>query len=183
NLGVEMNFLNNNLQLIVELFKENRDGILLPNYVIPYASGYTVGNIPYNNIGKTKNKGLDITLDYNKNWTEENFITFRGTFNTNKNLAVYDGLPEWRYPYLNRIGQPISQRFGYIATGLFQTEEEVDNSAIQSGDVRVGDIRYKDLNGDGVINSNDQTAIGYGDVPRIVYGLSLGGGYKGFDIS
>lgn len=183
NLGIELNFLNDDLQFIFELFKENREGILLPNYVIPYNSGFTVGNIPYNNIGKTNNKGIDATMNYTKNFDDHSFFSFRGTFNYNKNLTVFDGLPPWRYDYLNRIGQPISQRFGYIATGLFQTQEEVDNAAVQSGDVRPGDIRYKDLNGDGVINSNDQTGIGYGAVPRIVYGLSFGGGYKKFDIS
>lgn len=183
NLGVEMNFLRDNLKLIVELFKETREDILLRDYTIPYVSGFTVGNIPFNNVGETKNKGIDITLDYNKAWTEKNFFQLRGTFNYNKNEVVKDGSPEWRYPYLNRTGQPISQRFGYIATGLFESEEEIENAAIQSGDVRVGDIRYKDLNGDGIINSNDQTAIGYGSLPRIVYGISLGGGFKGFDAS
>ena len=183
NLGIELNFLKDDLQFIIELFKERREGILLPNYVIPYNSGFTVGNIPYNNIGKTRNKGIDATMNYTKNFGDQSFFSFRGTFNYNKNLAVFDGLPPWRYDYLNRIGQPISQRFGYIATGLFQTQEEVDNAAVQSGDVRPGDIRYKDLNGDGVINSNDQTGIGYGAVPRIVYGLNFGGGYKKFDIS
>ncbi|WP_242202766.1 TonB-dependent receptor [Aestuariivivens insulae] len=183
NLGVEMNFLNNDLKLIVELFKERREGILLRDYSIPYTSGFTTGNIPFNNVGKTKNQGIDVTLEYNKSWTEENFFQFRGTFNYNENEAVFDGLPEWRYPYLNRIGQPISQRFGYIATGLFENDDEIANAAVQAGDVRVGDIRYKDLNGDGIINSNDQTAIGYGSVPRIVYGISIGGGFKGFDVS
>lgn len=183
NLGVEVNFLDDDLSLVVELFQEKRNGILLPNYVIPYISGFTVGNIPYNNVGKTENRGIDVTLDYNKNWNGTDFFSFKGTFNYNKNKAVFDGLPEWRYPYLNRIGQPISQRFGYISQGFFESEEEIQNSAVQSGDVRPGDLRYKDLNGDGVINSNDQTAIGYGNVPRIVYGLNFGGGYKGFDIS
>jgi TonB-linked SusC/RagA family outer membrane protein len=183
NLGIEMNLLKSDLQLIVELFKEKREGILLPDNVIPFSSGFTTANIPYNNIGKTKNKGIDLTLDYNKSLTNTSFFSFRGTFTYNKNLAVYDGLPPWRYPYLNRIGQPISQRFGYIATGLFKTDEEIANAATQSGDVRPGDIRYKDLNGDGIINSNDQTAIGYGEVPRISYGLNLGAGYGGFDVS
>lgn len=183
NLGLELNLFNNDIEFIVEVFKERREGILLPNYVVPYASGFTVGNIPYNNIGITENKGIDVTMDYNKSWDEDNFFSFRGTFNYNKNLAVFDGLPEWKYPYLNRIGQPISQRFGFIATGLFESENEIENSASQAGDVRPGDIKYKDLNGDGVINSNDQTAIGYGSVPRVVYGVNFGGGFKGFDVS
>ena len=183
NLGIELNFLDDDLSLVVELFQEKREGILLPNFVIPYISGFTVGNIPYNNVGETENKGIDVTLDYNKNFNATDFFSFKGTFNYNKNKAVFDGLPEWRYPYLNRIGQPISQRFGYISQGFFENEEQIQNSAVQSGDVRPGDLRYKDLNGDGVINSNDQTAIGYGSIPRIVYGINFGGGYKGFDIS
>jgi len=183
NLGIEMNFLRDDLKLMVELFKEHREGILLRDYTIPYVSGFTQGNIPFNNVGETKNKGIDVTLDYNKSLSEHSYIQFRGTFNYNKNEAIFDGLPPWKYPYLDRIGHPISQRFGYIAEGLFQSEEEIANSAVQAGDVRVGDIRYKDLDGDGNINSSDQTAIGYGSVPRIVYGISIGGGYKGFDAS
>lgn len=183
NLGVEMNFLNNDLQLIVELFKEDRKGILLRNQTVPYLSGFTADNLPYSNIGQTKNKGIDVTLEYNKQWAADGFFTFRGVFNYNKNLAVVDGIPPYRYDYLNRVGKPISQRFGYVATGLFETQEEIDNAATQAGDVRIGDIRYKDLNGDGIINSDDRTGIGYGAIPRMVYGLTFGGGFKGFDLS
>ncbi|QOD62345.1 TonB-dependent receptor [Polaribacter haliotis] len=183
NLGIEVSFLNNDLDLIVELFNERREGILLKNFVIPYSSGLTVGNIPLSNVGKTKNKGIDITLNYDKRWSMDNFFSFRGTFNYNKNEAVFNGLPPFRYDYQNRIGQPISQRFGYVATGLFETQDEVDNAAIQNGDTRPGDIRYKDLNGDGIINSDDQTAIGLGSIPRITYGLTFAGGFKGFDAS
>ncbi|MFL9484170.1 TonB-dependent receptor [Chitinophagaceae bacterium LWZ2-11] len=183
NLGVEVNFLRNELQFIVELFREERSGILLPNYIIPYNSGFTTGNIPYANIGETRNKGIDITGTYTKKWRDKDFFTFRGTFTYNKNLVIKDGLPPWQYGYQNRIGQSISQRFGYIATGYFKDQNEIDNAPKQSGDVRPGDIRYKDLNGDGIINSNDQTAIGYGSIPRIIYGLSFGGGFKGFDVS
>lgn len=182
NLGVEMNFFNNDIQLIVELFKEHRTGILLRDYTLPYVSGFNTGNIPYRNVGETKNKGIDVTLEYNKRMTN-GFFMARGTMNYNSNKVIKDGQPAWAYPHLDRMGQRISQRFGYIATGLFKTDEEIQNAATQAGDVRVGDIRYKDLNGDGLINSMDQTAIGYGAVPLMTYGLTLGGGYKGFDLS
>ncbi|MCO4294737.1 TonB-dependent receptor [Solitalea sp. MAHUQ-68] len=183
NLGFEMNLFRNDLELIVELFNEKRDGILMKDYTLPYNSGYTYGSIPYGNVGKTKNRGIDVTLNYTRNWSPKNFITFRGTFNMNKNLAVYDGLPPWRYAYQNQTGHAIGQRFGYVALGLFKDQNEIDNAAQQSGDVRPGDIRYKDLNGDGKINDDDVTAIGLGNIPRIIYGLNIGGGFKGFDVS
>lgn len=182
NLGVEVHLFNNELQLTAELFKEDRKGILMRGMDIPYISGFNSGNVPFLNIGETANKGVDLTLEYNKQMTNSFFMA-RGTMNYNSNEVVRDNLPPWAYPYLDREGHRISQRFGYVATGLFQSQEEIDLSATQAGDVRVGDIRYKDLNGDGVINSNDQTAIGIGNTPLLTYGLTLGGGYKGFDLS
>lgn len=183
NLGVELNFLNDNLEFIAEIFKEDRKNIQVSNTTIPFSSGFLYSNLPYNNIGETTNKGIDLTLNYNKSFSRGSFINLRGVFNYNINKNINDGNADWKYPYLQRKGRPISQRFGYIATGLFQTQDEVDNAPNQAGDVRVGDIRYKDLDGNGIINGDDQTAIGYGSVPRMVYGLNIGGGFRGLDIA
>jgi TonB-linked SusC/RagA family outer membrane protein len=183
NLGIEVSAFHNELQLIVELFKERREGILIRNFTIPYASGYRADNIPYGNIGITSNKGIDASLTYTKNFKRSSFISFNGSFNFNQNRNVYDGLPPWQFPWLNRKGHPIDQRFGYIALGLFSDSTEILASPSQAGDVRPGDIKYKDLNGDGIINSYDQTAIGFGAVPRMLYGLNFGFGYRGFDLS
>lgn len=183
NLGIEINTLHNNLQLIIELFKERREGILLRNYTIPYASGFRTDNIPYGNIGITENKGIDISMTYNKSFARSAFFSFRGTLTYNLNKNVYDGLPPWQYPWLNRQGQPIGQRFGYVALGLFKDSTDILASSRQSGDVRPGDIKYKDINGDGIINSYDQVPIGYGSIPRIIYGLNFALGYKNFDLS
>ena len=85
--------------------------------------------------------------------------------------------PDWEYKYQNRIGKPFGsggsmQPFGLVALGLFQSQEEIDNSPVQSfGEYRVGDIKYQDINGDGVINSQDQIAIGYTNLPEIMYGF------------
>jgi len=183
NLGLEMNMFQNELQLIVELFREDRTGILMRDLSIAYGSGYTASNLPFLNIGETSNKGIDVTLEYNKKFSDRGFVMARGTFNYNKNNVVRDNLPAWRYPWLEREGHRISQRFGYIAEGLFKSDEEIASSARQTGDVRVGDIRYRDLNGDGLINADDQQAIGFGSTPAIIYGLTLATGYKGFDMS
>ncbi|WP_186757461.1 SusC/RagA family TonB-linked outer membrane protein [Echinicola salinicaeni] len=183
NLGVEISSFNDDLSLIVELFKERRTGILLIQNDIPGASGFT-SNIPYGNIGITENKGIDITLNYNKYFPSSallDFVSFRGTFNYNQNKNVYDGLPPWQHPWENRVGHRIDQRFGYVALGLFEDEEDIQNSPEQAGDIRPGDIKYQDLNGDGMINSYDQKAIGYGSIPQILYGLNLGVGIKRFE--
>ena len=185
NLGIEIGAFNDDLSLIVELFHERRTGILLRQYNIPYASGFTTGNIPYGNIGITENRGIDLTLNYNKYFPTSSlldFISFRGTFNYNQNKNIHDGLPPWQYPWLDRVGHRIDQRFGYVALGLFESEEEIQNSATQAGDVRPGDIKYEDLNGDGIINSFDQRAIGYGSIPQILYGLNVGIGIKRFEL-
>lgn len=183
NLGLELNFLNNDLELIVELFKEKRRNILVANTSIAFNSGFTYANLPYSNVGEVDNKGIDATLNYTKSFSDRGFFSFRGVFSYNKNKNIVDGNAPWKYSYIDRVGKPVGQRFGYIATGLFQTESEIANAPNQAGNTMVGDIRYKDLDGNGVINGDDQTAIGYGSVPRIVYGLNFGGGYKGFDIA
>ncbi|UCS95440.1 TonB-dependent receptor [Echinicola marina] len=183
NLGIEISSLDDDLSLIVELFKERRTGILLIQNDIPGASGFT-SNIPYGNIGITENKGIDVTLNYNKYFPSSallDFVSFRGTFNYNQNKNVYDGLPPWQHPWENRVGHRIDQRFGYVALGLFEDEEDIQNSPEQAGDIRPGDIKYQDLNGDGMINSYDQKAIGYGSIPQILYGLNLGVGIKRFE--
>ncbi|MFD2885353.1 SusC/RagA family TonB-linked outer membrane protein [Chitinophaga cymbidii] len=182
NLGFEIKLFRSRLSLIADLFKEYRTGILLRQMDMPYSSGFTSGNIPYGNVGITRNKGVDLTLEYNHSFNEDYYIGFRGNFTYNKNENVADGLPPWQYPWLNRTGHPISQRFGYIATGLFQDSAEITRSPVQAGDVRPGDIKYEDLNGDGIINSFDQKAIGYGSVPRILYGLNLSAGIGRFDL-
>ncbi|MGK6349824.1 TonB-dependent receptor [Parapedobacter sp. DT-150] len=182
NLGLEINTLGNDLQLVAEVFKERREGILIRDKTVPYASGFTDSNLPYSNVGITENKGVDVSLTYNKSFGNESFIMFNGNFNYNVNRNIYDGLPPWQYPWLDRQGHSIDQRFGLLALGLFESEQEVAASPQQSGDVRAGDIKYADVNGDGLINAYDEVAIGYGAVPRILYGLNFGFGYKGFDL-
>src|SRR5690606_23784242 len=128
NRGTEIGTFNDDLSLIVELFHERRSGILLRQRDIPYASGFTDSNIPYGNIGITENKGIDLTLNYNKYFPTSallDFISFRGTFNYNQNKNIYDALPPWQYPWLDRVGHRIDQRFGYVALGLFESEEEI----------------------------------------------------------
>ncbi|WP_346320358.1 TonB-dependent receptor [Chitinophaga sp. YIM B06452] len=181
NLGIEMNFLNNNLKLVTELFREMRKGILRADQTIPGISGFGGVN-PTRNIGIVLNKGIDVTLTYRKDFTEQKWVNITGTFTYNRNTNLEDGLPPQRYPWMEWKGKEVDAKTLYIAEGLFQTQDEIDKHAIQSGDVRIGDIKYKDLNEDGVIDANDIARIDVSGTPKMMYGVNLSFGYKGFDI-
>ena len=89
-------------------------------------------------------------------------------------------LPEWQ----RRTGRPMGQFFGYVSDGLYMTQEQLDNQPkFDWIDPRLGDIMYRDIDGDGIITPDDQTAIGFSRLPQIMYGINLGASYKGLDFS
>ncbi|MET3115716.1 TonB-linked SusC/RagA family outer membrane protein [Pedobacter sp. CG_S7] len=181
-LGMEIRTLNNNLFLIVDLFNENRTGVFLQRQSIPGYVGLT--NQPYGNLGVVSNKGLDATLEYNLKAGQVD-IGLRGTFTYNKDRIIEDDRPDQPYPWMNRTGDNILARYGYVAEKLFDTQEEINASATpgSKASVRPGDIKYEDLNGDGLINDYDKRKIGRGDVPNVVYGFGVNVSYQGFSFS
>ncbi|MFV0591881.1 MAG: hypothetical protein ACK5M7_10895 [Draconibacterium sp.] len=87
-------------------------------------------------------------------------------------------------PWLSHIGRPVTQQWGYVAERLFVDEYEVNNSPVQTfGEYMGGDIKYRDINNDGIISSLDLVPIGYPTEPEIIYGFGFSTGYKGFDFS
>ena len=181
-LGMEIRALNDNLYLILDVFREKRTGIFLQRQSIPLYVGLV--NAPYGNLGQVDNRGIDGTLEYNFNVGKVD-IGLRGTFTYNKDKLLNDDRPLQAYPWLSHIGDNISALYGYVAEKLFDNQGEIDKSATPGSRalVKPGDIKYKDLNGDGLINSSDATKIGRGDVPNKVYGFGLSAAYKGFAIS
>lgn len=180
-LGVEVKVLKDRLSLIVDLFKDRSSGIFIRRTSLPLFLGLT--NLPFGNLGITKNKGIDGTLEYNGNIGQVR-LNVRGNFTFNKDVLVDNDLPPQKYPWMEGRGRNILARFGYIAEGLFQSQAEIDASAVP-GDksiVKPGDIKYRDLNGDGLINNYDRTYIGRGDVPSTVYGFGATIGYKAFSL-
>ena len=145
---------------------------------MPLYAGIVVA--PYGNIGKVDNKGFEISANYNNQWNDWS-LSLLANFSFNRNEVVEDNSP-WPYPWNERRGKKVAQRFGLVALGLFETEEEIAMSPGQSGDTRPGDIKYKDINGDGVINDNDYVPIGWGSVPEIMYGFGFTVGYKNLSI-
>jgi TonB-linked SusC/RagA family outer membrane protein len=181
NLGIEMNFLNNDLKLIAELFRERREDILRTDATIPGISGFGSIN-PIRNIGVVLNKGVDITLSYNRSFAKSTWLTFTGTFTYNNNTNLQDGLAPQPYPWMEWKGKEVDAKELYTAVGLFESEDEIKKWPKQTGDPRVGDIKYKDLNEDGVINNFDISRVNVSGTPKMMYGLNIAFGYKGFDI-
>ncbi|GAA4791062.1 TonB-dependent receptor [Olivibacter ginsenosidimutans] len=169
NLGIELRTWNDAISLTADVFQEKRTGIFRQRGDVPNIIG--IANLPYANLGAVNNKGIDATLEINKQLGSDFRFGFRGNINWNRATVIDDANAPWPYPWQQRIGRKYGQRFGYTALGLFQTEEEVANSPYQVGTTKPGDIKYKDLNGDGKIDSYDQGPIGYGSIPEIVYGF------------
>jgi TonB-linked SusC/RagA family outer membrane protein len=180
NIGLELKTFNNDLSVTVDYFQENRTGIFLRRSNVPQYIG--LRSNPYGNLGIIHNKGIDGTIEYattmGKNWN----ISARTNFTWNRAVIIDDANAAWPYPWQQRIGKKYNQRFGLIALGLFENEKEIENSPYQTGIVKPGDIKFKDLNGDGKIDSYDEAPIGYGSVPEFVYGFGVNIGWKGFAI-
>lgn len=177
NVGFELSTLAETLFLAADVFQENRTNIFLQRGDLPSYVG--VRNSVYGNLGEIYSKGIDATITYNKKITKDLTAEFRGNFTWNNATIVQDAQSPFPFPWQQRIGRKYGQRFGKIALGLFQSQEEIANSPYQSGDIQPGDIKFKDLNGDGVINNYDEGPIGNGSMPSIVYGFGPSVSYKG----
>ncbi|MGV8135688.1 MAG: SusC/RagA family TonB-linked outer membrane protein [Mangrovibacterium sp.] len=182
NVGVELGLLND-LEILVDLYNEHRTDILMDRADIPVTMGLQAS--PQANIGEALGKGIDLSLDYSKSINQNFWFTARANFTyTKSEYKVYEEVDNTQTPWLSKIGQPISQEFGYVAERLFVDESEVSNSPAQTfGEYGGGDIKYKDINKDGKISSLDIVPIGYPTQPEIIYGFGFSGGYRNFDLS
>jgi TonB-linked SusC/RagA family outer membrane protein len=181
NLGLEFKMLDNAVSLTADAFQENRTGIFRQRGDVPAYAG--IRTLPYANLGEIHNRGIDATLDINKRIGNNWVVAFRGNFTWNRAKVINDANAPYPYPWQQRIGRKLGQRFGYTDLGLFQSDADVANSPYQTGTNKAGDIKYKDLNGDGRIDSFDQQPIGYGSIPEIVYGFGPTITYKGFSVA
>lgn len=183
NLGIDMSIFDGKIDVMADIFKERRINILQTRADIPSTMG--LWSTPTTNVGKAKGTGFDMSLDFN--WFSKNDIWLIARGNFTYARATYEFYEEPDYsvtPWRSRIGMPLSQKWGYQAERLFIDEADVANSPRQDfGEYGAGDIRYKDINDDGVINELDLVPIGYPTTPEINYGLGLSSGYKNFDFS
>lgn len=183
NIGLELAlFKNGPLKFQIDFFKDVRDKIYMTRQNFPATAGLETSIS--GNVGKVESKGIDASIDLQHFFKQDLWITSRinFTYATNKYLE----LDEKNYPdeYLKKKGYNINQQWGLVAERLFVDDVEIRNSPGQDfGTYQAGDIKYSDINGDGVINSNDRIAMGYPTVPEIQYGFGASAGYKKFDFS
>jgi TonB-linked SusC/RagA family outer membrane protein len=188
NAGIDLTFWRGKLAFEGNVFYRIRDGILAtPQSTIPSTFGAT---LPPVNLNKQSNRGFEFMLTYRPKIGAVN-LTFVPTFTISKNRWEYFDEEEYTDPDQKRISQRTGRssnlEFGYISNGIFMTQEEINKLGYnqdQNGNttLKPGDIRYVDLNKDGVIDFRDQDVIGKGSLPEVVYSMVMGATWKGFSI-
>ena len=184
NIGFELGLFGK-VDIQADYFTEYRSNILMDRAQVPASMGL---QSPIRaNVGEASSKGFEMSLDYKDNITNDFFVAVRANFSYA--TSKYEVFEELDYvsaglPWRSRIGLNLSQPFGYIAERLFIDEADIANSPIQTfGDYMAGDIKYKDINNDGIIDINDEVPIGYPTTPEIIYGFGTSASYRNFDFS
>ena len=184
NLGVEIGLIDR-IEIQADYFTETRTNILMDRAQVPSTMGLQAPTRA--NVGKASSNGFEVTLDYNQDFANDLFIGARANFSfADSKYELYEELDYTSagLPWRSRIGLNLSQPFGYIAERLFIDEADVANSPLQTfGEYMAGDIKYKDINGDGIIDINDEVPIGYPTTPKIIYGFGMSSSFKNFDLS
>lgn len=195
NLGLDASFFDSRINLIVDAYVKNTNDMLVP-MAVPVTSGYSDISVPSINAGKIQNKGVEFSLStknlihdfkwstdavfsYNKNKVESingDTPIITGSTGLNSNISLI------------QAGYPVNVFYGHVTDGVFQTQTEVDNHALQMAgsnpatSTAPGDIRFKDLNNDGIINDKDRTFLGNPN-PKFTYSLNNSFSYKKFDLT
>ncbi len=184
NVGFELGLFGK-VDIQADYFTEYRSNILMDRAQVPASMGL---QSPIRaNVGEASSKGFEMSLDYKDNITNDFFVAVRANFSFA--TSKYEVFEELDYvtaglPWRSRIGLNLSQPFGYIAERLFIDEADIANSPVQTfGDYMAGDIKYKDINNDGIIDINDEVPIGYPTTPEIIYGFGTSASYRNFDFS
>ncbi len=183
NYGLELGLLKNEaIKIQADYFIDERNNIYEVRNNYPHSAGLEV---PIKtNSGRVRSNGIDISMDVEHSFNKEFWMTGRGTFTYAVNKILQKDEPNYRDAYRSQIGYSTSQRWGLVAERLFVDQLEIENSPKQfDGNYLPGDIKYKDVNGDGVINSEDRVPMGWPTSPQIQYGFGLSTGYKKIDFS
>lgn len=179
NWGVDL-MLWNSVNVTVDAFIDKRDNIFMPRSSLPGSMG--IGSTVWGNVGRMKSWGSDGTASYTRQIGDFN-VEVRGNFTFTRDKIIDYDEPIPHYPYLSQKGYGYGVTRGLIALGLFKDEDDVRNSPTQFGNVMPGDIKYQDVNGDGVIDSYDIVPIGNARIPKVQYGFAGSVSWRGIDFN
>ena len=181
NIGAIMRLFGNRLTYVVDYFKDNRTDMYMRNSNVTSILG-TVAVIDQN-IGKMNSEGVEMMLSWNSSVGKVGYH-LGATYSATDNMIVKTGEINEQYPWLMTTGYPLGIRYGLEALGLFQSYDEIASSPQQTfSEVQPGDIKYRDINGDGLIDRNDQVPLDYSNVPREFFGINGGLSYRNFGLN
>ena len=184
NVGIDLSLFRE-LEFSIDYFKEQRRDIFMQRQSLSASAGLGSA-LPFANIGEVSNEGVDLSLNYNKVVNSDFNFNLRGTFTYAHNEIVNKDEPN--YPennkHLSQVGHPMNAHRVLISEGMFISQREIDESPVQNfGSYHVGDVKYKDVNGDNIVDANDYVWDDTPAVPEIQYGFGGNFNYKGFDLS
>ena len=185
-IGLEVDLFKH-FSVELDYFSETREDLLTARQgSLPFVSGIVNERglpsiIPQENIGEVKNNGFEALINYNQDFGDFQLYA-TGNFTYNKNEVVFLDDAEGAPDYQLRKGKPLDADLLYEAIGIFRTQEDLDNNPALPGQ-QLGDLMYRDVDGDGEITALDQVRQDLTNVPQIIYGITLGGTYKNFDLS
>jgi TonB-linked SusC/RagA family outer membrane protein len=183
-LGIDGNLFNNKVDFTVDFYRNKTAGIFQKRESVPIESGleYT---LPYANIGDMSSWGVDGHAAYTQAIGQDFSFTLRGNFTLARNTVDHWEQSGVNYPYQSWSGVPYGIMRGLVAIGLFKDETDIISSPRQTymENVMPGDIKYKDVNGDGKVDDDDIVPLSFSNIPQIQYGVALEVSYKGFRIS
>ena len=178
-IGLDMKAFEKRLGITAEAFAESRENILISPSNI---SGVIGVGVKEQSLGKQSYKGIDLSLAWNDKRGDFSYGAYaNGAWLFTK--VIDDGQAYQMYDYLYRKGNPVGQRYGLEVIGIFQNQVEINNSPQQTfGDVKPGDLKYRDQNGDGVVDSQDVVKMFGSSTPLLQFGFGLHAGWKGFKV-
>ena len=188
NAGFDYHLFNDHLTGSVDYYSKTTKDMLLSLNILSL-SGFTQS--PRENAGSMRNEGLEFSADYKHDIGRDLNLNAGVHFATIKNRVldllqtgemIYSGGIKPGNSELTQVGRSVASFYGYVADGLFQTQQDITAHATQQPGTAPGDIRFKDLNGDGVVDQKDQTFLGT-PIPKLTYGFNIGGSYKDFDFN
>ncbi|MBQ7195076.1 MAG: SusC/RagA family TonB-linked outer membrane protein [Bacteroidales bacterium] len=183
NIGLDLTAFGGRLSFTGDYFMDDRSDVYMTNNKVSTIIGMSSSVTVNSNIGALTSRGFEMAANW-KDHIGDFKYNFGGTWSFSRSILLADGSAGEEYDYVAAVGQLYGRKLGYEVEGIFQSYEEIAAHATQSwAAVKPGDFKYRDVNGDGIINADDRVPLGYGNVPEIFYGFNFGFAWKGLSLN